>query len=102
MDKPEDFIISEGGYRFTIENAKAHDFDNYHTHIRKRKSKKNKTQTCDMLIRLICSKVVPKSTYLRTSAKRISRDEEYIAKIEHKEAKDLQKQKYFNVNNGRF
>lgn len=91
MDKPKHFVISESRTRFTIENAKAGDFDNFHTHIRKRKSKKHGDKTCRLLIELICNKQVPKSSYLRTSAKRISRDEEYIATIEHKEEKDRKK-----------
>ena len=53
-----------------------------------------------MLINLVCDKIVPDSDYLRTSAKRLSRDEKYIAQIEHKEEKDRQKQRYLNVNKG--
>lgn len=102
VDKHDDFVISESSYRFTIENIKANDFDNFHTHIRKRKSKKKKTQTCDMLINLVCSMRVPKSDYLRVSAKRISRNKKYIEMIEHKEMKDKNKQKFFKVNNGIF
>lgn len=99
MDKYGDFIIIDNGSYYTIENAKAKDFKNYHTHINK-KGKGGKRETCEMLIKLICKKRVPKSSYLRTSAKRISRDEKYIEKIEIKECKDRNKIFYFNPNKG--
>lgn len=100
MDRPSDFTIMDCGDYFTIVNIKANDFDNFHTHIRKKG--KGKTDTCDMLIKLICNKNIPRSKYLRTSAKRISRDEKYIQNICVKEEKDLHKQKFHKVNNGRF
>ena len=102
MDKPSDFIIHESRKGFVIENAKAKDFQNYHTHIKKRKKKsgRDKAETCHMLIRLICNKKIPNSDYLRASAKRISRDIDYINSIEHKENKDKQKPKFVRVNKG--
>ena len=51
---------------------------------------------------MICRKQVPDSSYLRESAKRISRNEKYIDKINHKIEKDSQKPKYYKVNNGRW
>lgn len=41
-------------------------------------------------------KQVPKSKYLRESAKRITIDEKYIQKIEIKEEKDRNKLNYIN------
>lgn len=103
LDKISDFKISDCGDYFTIENVKANDFENYHTHINKnKKKKKNKDGTCRMLIKLICSKQVPKSKYLQTSAMRLSRDSKYIDKILIKREKDSQKPKFHKVNNGRF
>lgn len=103
MDRFSDFIINDCGSYYTIENAKARDFENYHTHLNKKNKVKNgKRSTCDLLIYLVCQKRVPDSPYLRESAKRISRDEKYIQKIEHKEMKDANKQKFFKVNNGIF
>ena len=43
---------------------------------------------------------MPRSPYLRTSAKRISRNEKYIREIEIKEEKDKQRQNYFNPQKG--
>ena len=102
MDKPSDFVIHESSREYVIENVKARDFNNYHTHIRKRKKKRveDKAETCHMLINLICKKKIPKSEYLRESAKRISRDNKYIAMIEHKEMKDSQKPRFIRVNKG--
>ena len=107
MDKPCDFQIMDCGRYFTIENVKAKDFDNYHTHINKKtkdgkKRKKGYTPIQELLIQLICEKRVPTSHYLRISAKRISRDEKYIQKIDDKIRKDASKQKFFKVNNGKW
>lgn len=98
MDKPSHFKIIDNGSYFTIVNVKADDFNNYHTHINKKG--KGKRDTCELLIRLVCSKKVPRSEYLRTSAKRISRNEKYIEKIEIKEEKDKNRQFYFNPMKG--
>jgi len=56
--------------------------------------------TCYLLIKLVCGKKVPYSPYLRTSAKRISRNKKYIREIEIKEEKDKQKLQYFNLQKG--
>jgi len=61
-----------------------------HTHLKKK-------DTCYLLIKLVCRKEIPRSPYLRTSAKRISRNKKYIKEIEIKEEKDKQKQHYFNL-----
>ena len=98
MDKPSHFKIIDNGKYFTIVNEKARDFKNHHTHINK-KGKGNR-DTCEMLIRLVCKKRVPKSPYLRESAKRIRRDRKYIEKIEIKEEKDKDRIYYFNPQKG--
>ena len=46
------------------------------------------------------NKRVPKSKYLRESARRVTIDKKYIEKIEIKEEKDRNKQHYINVNKG--
>ena len=46
------------------------------------------------------NKRVPKSKYLRESARRVTVDKKYIEKIEIKEEKDRNKQHYINVNKG--
>lgn len=61
-----------------------------HAHVKKR-------STCELLIRLIKRKIVPKSRYLRGSCKRLTLDTDYIDKIERKQAKDSQKPAYFNT-----
>lgn len=60
-----------------------------HTHLKKR-------STCELLIKLVKRKEVPRSPYLRTSAKRITLDKKYIRAINHKIEKDRQKPKYYN------
>ena len=91
MDKPSDFIIMECGNHYVLINKKGK-VEN-HTHLKKK-------HTCDLLIKLICSKEIPHSPYLRTSAKRISRNKKYIREIEIKEEKDKQRQHYFNPQKG--
>lgn len=104
MDKYSHFTIMDCGSNYVIENKKANDFDNFHTHINKKKKMKHKPKdsTCKMLIKLICNKKIPKSNYLRQSAMRISRDEKYIQNIQIKMEKDSQKPKFHKVNNGRW
>ena len=63
-----------------------------HTHLKKK-------DTCHLLIKLVCRKKY-RSPYLRTSAKRISRNKKYIREIEIKEEKDKQRQYYFNPQKG--
>lgn len=101
MDRPNHFRIIDNDTYYTVENVKANDFDNFHTHLNKRSNKnkrnvksKDKFKVGELLVGLICNKTVPDSSYLRESAKRISRDDDYIRKICHKEEKDRDKQTY--------
>lgn len=91
MDKPSDFMIIECGNHYVLINKKGK-VEN-HTHLKKK-------DTCYLLIKLVCRKEVPRSSYLRTSAKRISRNKKYIKEIEIKEEKDKQRQYYFNPQKG--
>lgn len=91
MDKPSDFIIMECGNHYVLINKKGK-MEN-HTHLKKK-------DTCYLLIKLVCEKKIPCSPYLRTSAKRISRNKKYIREIEIKEEKDKQKLQYFNLQKG--
>ena len=77
------------GYRNTYVVANRAGEYKHRTHIKKRK-------TCELLIRLINKKEVPRSEYLRNSAKRITLDDRYIDKINIKIEKDQQKPKYYN------
>lgn len=61
----------------------------HHTHLKKR-------NTCELLIKLIERKEVPRSSYMRSSAKRVTLDIDYITAINHKIEKDKQKPKYYN------
>lgn len=79
------------GNYFTVINLKG-EHEN-HAHV-KRKS------TAELLCKLIKRKQVPKSNYLRASAKRTTLDKEYIEKINNKMKKDKNKQKYININKG--
>lgn len=64
-----------------------------HAHLRAEK-------TCGLLICLIGRKIVPKSSYLRESCRRLTIDTEYKKAIERKQAKDTEKPAYFNANKG--
>ena len=79
-------IINCGNY-FTVINLKG-EHEN-HAHVKKK-------STAELLVKLIKRKQVPKSKYLRESAKRITIDEKYIQKIEIKEEKDRNKLNYIN------
>jgi len=91
LDKPSDFMIMECDNHYVLINKKGN-VEN-HTHLKKK-------DTCHLLINLVCEKKIPHSPYLRTSAKRISRNKKYIREIEIKEEKDKQKQHYFNPQKG--
>jgi len=56
-----------------------------------------KQSTCEMLIRLIVKRIVPKSSYLRNSCLRLTLDDDYKDKIERKQVKDRQKPAYFYI-----
>lgn len=73
------------GYVLINENG---DYRN-HAHLKKR-------STCEMLIRLISRRIIPKSKYLRWSCKRVTLDEEYKTAITRKQVKDRQKPVYYN------
>ena len=79
-------IINCGNY-FTVINLKG-EHEN-HAHVKKK-------STAELLVKLIKRKQVPKSKYLRESAKRITIDKKYIQKIEIKEEKDRNKLNYIN------
>ena len=80
-------IIDCGDYQ-TIVNVNGE----YHNHCHV-----NRRSTADMLVRLMKNKRVPRSDYLRNSVKRVTLDQKYIEKINHKIEKDRDKQRYYNV-----
>ena len=65
-----------------------------HAHVQK-------SDTCFLLIKLIKKQIVPKSKYLQDAVLRLTTDEKYIEKILNKQAKNKNKQQYFNVINGK-
>lgn len=83
-------IINCGNY-YTIANINGNQEN--HCHV-------NKQSTAELLCKLITRKEVPKSSYLRESAKRVTLDEKYKEKIEIKEEKDRNKQYYYNPQKG--
>lgn len=92
MDKPIDklkIIQDSRGYVVINENGR---YKN-HAHLKK-------YSTCELLIKLIKRKIVPKSSYLRISCLRLTLDGAYKDKIMLKQAKDREKLAYFNVNKG--
>ncbi len=91
MDRKEHFkIIGEPGNYMVINTKGSYE---HHTHLKN-------YHTCELLIKLVCKKVVPNTPYMRSSAKRISRDKKYIQKIDNKIKKDSNKTKYININKG--
>ena len=84
-------IINCGDY-FTIANIKG-GYDN-HCHVKRKK-------TAKMLIKLMEKKRVPRSDYLRESAKRCTLDVKYIRDIDNKISKDKNKQQYCNIGGGK-
>ena len=92
LDKREHFKILDCGIDgFMVINTKG--TYEHHTHLKH-------YNTCELLIKLVCKQVVPDKPYLRTSAKRISRNKKYIQKIDNKIRKDNNKQKFVRVNRG--
>ena len=92
MDKAHHFKIIDCGLDgYVVVNIKG-DYDN-HTHL-------DKYGTCKLLIKLVCKKIVPDSDYMRTSAKRISRNKKYIQDIDNKIRKDSNRTRYININKG--
>ena len=91
MDRKEHFkIIGESGNYIVINTKGGYE---HHTHLKN-------YHTCELLIKLVCKKVVPNTPYMRSSGKRISRDKKYIQKIDNKIRKDKNKTKYININKG--
>ena len=91
MDRKEHFkIIGESGNYIVINTKGSYE---HHTHLKN-------YHTCELLIKLVCKKIVPNTPYMRSSAKRISRDKKYIQKIDNKIRKDKNKTKYVNINKG--
>lgn len=77
---------------YTLINLKGEEKN--HSHVQK-------SDTCFLLIRLIEKRIVPKSLYLQNAVLRLITDESYREKILNKQAKNKNKQQYFNVNNGK-
>lgn len=91
LDKKHHFkIIGECGNYMVINTKGSYE---HHTHLKN-------YHTCELLIKLVCKKVVPNAPYMRSSAKRISRNKKYIQDIDYKIRKDEDKTKYVNVNRG--
>ena len=57
-------------------------------------------KTAKMMIDLIERRIIPKSDYLRITAKRVSLDEDYVQAVQRKIEKDKEKPKYCNINKG--
>lgn len=76
---------------YTLVNLKGE--ENNHAHVQK-------SDTCFLLIKLIKKQIVPKSKYLQDAALRLTTDDKYREKILNKQAKNKNKQQYFNVNKG--
>lgn len=93
MDKYSDFKVFPYRNHYILSNK--YGDESHHTHIKSSK-------TCWTLVKLICKCEVPRSDYLRESARRVSRNEKYIQKINIKEEKDSDKQKYIRPNMGKF
>ena len=82
-------ILDCGNY-FTIVNVNGKEEN--HCHVKRR-------STAELLCRLVKSKRVPDSSYLRTSAKRLTLSTKYIKNINVKIEKDKNKRGYYNKNN---
>ena len=100
IDKVDDFIVEDKGSYYLVRNTKMKFQEKSgHTHISK-KHYKNAKSCSHKLVYDICNRTVPTDYYLQESAKRISRDEYYIALVEVKQERDQNKPKYYNVNRG--
>lgn len=84
-------IIKNGNRDYVVKNIKG-EYEN-HGHVKR-------YETAKLLIRLINKKIVPKSLYLQNAALRLTTDEKYKEKLLNKQAKNKNKQQYFNVNKG--
>lgn len=88
----DNYKILKTGRDYTLINIHA-DYS-HHAHFKKQDS-------CFLLIRLIKKQIVPKSKYLQDAALRMTTDDKYREKILNKQAKNKNKQQYFNVINGK-
>ena len=86
----DSLTIKDCGSYFTVVNVKG-EYGN-HAHVKYK-------STAELLVRLVESKRVPDSSYLRTSAKRLTLSTKYIRSINAKIKKGKQKQRYYNKNN---
>lgn len=86
----DNLTIKDCGSYFTVVNVKGE--KKHHSHVKKR-------STAELLCKLILKQEVPRSSYLRQSAKRITLCEKYKNEINVKIKKDKQKQGYYNKNN---
>ena len=84
-------ILNCGNY-FTVVNLRGEEEN--HSHVKT-------FDTAELLVKVILRKQVPKSDYLRESARRVTLSERYKEKIRIKVAKDKDKQQYYNVGGGR-
>lgn len=87
-----EYLVIESKRGHTIINMNGTFSDN-HGHVKK-------LGTAKLLIGLIKKEIVPDSSYLRETAKRISLNSRYIEKINIKINNDKNKQQYFNPNKG--
>lgn len=87
-----EYLVIESKRGHTIMNMNGTFSDN-HGHVKK-------LGTAKLLIGLMEKEIVPDSSYLRETAKRISLNERYIEKVKHKIEKDKNNQQYFNPNKG--
>jgi len=90
VDDVESFKILDCGNYFTVVNVNGEEEN--HAHVKRR-------STAELLVRLVKKKRVPYSSYLRTSAKRLTLSSKYIRDINVKIKKDKNKQSYYNKNN---
>lgn len=94
VDKPSDFIIENHGSYFLLKNIRMEFLEKSgHTHL-------DKYQSCEDVINWVCNHKVPYNSYLRESARRVSRDEKYLEMIDIKNEKMGNKQRYYNQNCG--
>lgn len=88
----DEYTVVKSKRGHVIVNTKG-TFDKNHAHI-------NRLSTCKMVIGLIKKNIVPDSSYLRETVKRLSLDSKYIDKINSKIEKDKNRQYYLNPSKG--
>ena len=90
IDQIGDYKILKS-HDYIVKNVKGS--HKHHGHFKQLK-------TCYTVIRLLHRGQVPKSSYLRGSALRLSLDDGYKAKEQRKIDKDSNRQLYININKG--